>query len=66
MWSKMSSIKTHRAVKAGFVAQGTSLNDWCKRNSICRPTADKALKGERKSKKSIEILKAAKLAAKVT
>ena len=35
----------HRNVRAGFIARGTSLHAWCRENQICRPSADKALKG---------------------
>ena len=35
----------HRGVRAGFVAQGTSLNAWCRANGVTRQSADKALNG---------------------
>ena len=43
---------TYRMVRAGFVAQGTTLNRWCIANGISRQTAEKALKGERVNRNS--------------
>jgi lambda repressor-like predicted transcriptional regulator len=40
------------AVRAGFVARGTTLNAWCIENGVNRQTAEKALKGERFSRRS--------------
>lgn len=39
------SHELHAHVRAGFVAQRTSLYRWCAENGICRPYADRALKG---------------------
>ena len=35
----------HLNVRAGFVAQGTSLGRWCRDNGVRRQNAEKALKG---------------------
>jgi hypothetical protein len=46
----------YRIVRAGFVNQGTSLNRWCIENGVNRQTAEKALKGERVSRRSRTML----------
>lgn len=43
------SKETLRATRAAFVAQGTSLNAWCKGNGVVRRTAEQALTGENPS-----------------
>lgn len=39
-------------VRAGFVAQGTTLNAWCIANRITRQSVEKALRGQRNGKVS--------------
>lgn len=54
------------AVRAAFIAQGTSLNRWCLGNGVSRPYAAKALRGDLTGAKALAlrnmILKAAGLA----
>ena len=52
-----ASKELDRAVRAAFVAQGTTLNAWCIANGLKRQTVDKALKGERHSDLSRELIK---------
>lgn len=52
----IGSPDLYRAVRAGFVAQGTTLNKWCIAKGVNRQTVDKALKGERRSKRSQAII----------
>ena len=54
--SVVGSPDLYQAVRAGFVNQGTSLNKWCIANKERRQTVEKALKGERSSKKSNSIV----------
>lgn len=51
-----ASSELDRAVRAAFVANGTTLNAWCTANGVTRQTVDKALKGQRHSKRSKEII----------
>ena len=51
-----ASPDLYTAVRAGFVNQGTTLNKWCQANGLNRQTVEKALKGERASKRSLEII----------
>ncbi|MEN3794586.1 hypothetical protein [Fulvimarina sp. MAC3] len=44
------------AVRAGFVNQGSSLNRWCRDNAVNRQTAEKALKGERHSRRAQQLI----------
>lgn len=50
------SSDLYKAVRAGLVAQGTTLNKECVAKGINRQTVDKALKGERRSKRSQAII----------
>jgi hypothetical protein len=43
------------AVRAALTARRSSLSAWCRAEGINRQTAEKALKGERHSRKAIEI-----------
>lgn len=52
-----ASDELDRAVRAGFIARGTSLNAWCIANGVTRQTAEKALKGLRQSKLSKDLVK---------
>lgn len=45
------SAELYRAVRAGFVSQGTTLNEWCIANGLNRQTVEKALKGDRVTKR---------------
>jgi hypothetical protein len=47
----------HLAIRAAFVAKGTSLYGWCRQNNISRQLADAALKGLRKGPKARELAK---------
>lgn len=49
------SADTYLAVRAALIARGTTLNAWCKANSLNRQTVEKALKGLRHSRKTLEI-----------
>lgn len=44
------SEETYLAVRSALVARGTTLNAWCKANSLNRQTVEKALKGLRHSR----------------
>ncbi|MET3694418.1 MULTISPECIES: helix-turn-helix domain-containing protein [Methylobacterium] len=44
-------------MRAAFIAKGTTLNAWCTANGIARQTVDKALKGQRRSDRSRQIVK---------
>lgn len=46
-----------RAIRAAFVAKGTTLNAWCISNGFRRQTVDKAIKGMRQSHRSQELVK---------
>lgn len=52
----VGSSELYHAVRAGFVSQGTSLNRWCIAKGVKRQTVDKALRGERFSRYSRELL----------
>lgn len=45
-----------RTVRASLVAKGSSLNAWCIANGLNRQTVDRALRGERHSRASREIV----------
>lgn len=47
----------YRAVRAAFVARGTSLNAWCIANGVNRQTVEKALKGQRFSRRAAALRK---------
>lgn len=51
----MTSEQLYASVKAGFVIQQTSLHKFCKENGITRQNARKALLGQWKGKKGIEV-----------
>ncbi|MEP1930641.1 MAG: hypothetical protein ABJJ37_05120 [Roseibium sp.] len=61
------SLKTNdqllRAVRAGFVLQGSSLNAWCRANGIVRRTAEQSLSGENKSTNAVALVARIQLAA---
>lgn len=52
-----ASDELDRAVRAALVAKGTTLNAWCTANGVARQTVDKALKGQRRSKLSQQLVK---------
>ncbi|MEP2707835.1 MAG: hypothetical protein ABJQ71_19325 [Roseibium sp.] len=52
-----------RAVRAGFVLQGTSLNAWCRANGVVRRTAEQSLSGENKSTNAVALVARIRLAA---
>ncbi len=47
MTTKEPGHELHAHVRAGFVAQRTSLYRWCADHGVRRTTADKVLRGER-------------------
>lgn len=51
----IGSEDLYRAVRAAFVARGTSLNAWCISNGINRQTAEKTLRGERGGKRALAL-----------
>lgn len=51
----VGSEETYLAVRAALVARGTTLNAWCKANSLNRQTVEKALRGLRHSKNGTAI-----------
>lgn len=51
----LPSDDLYRMVRAGFVAQGTTLNAWCSARGIHRQTAERSLKGERNGRRSREL-----------
>lgn len=55
--SLVGSPDLYHAVRAGFVTQGTSFNQWCIANNVKRQTAEKALKGERCGKTSQALIR---------
>lgn len=48
----LGGVDFYNAIRAAFVARGTSLNAWCLESGVNRQTAEKALKGERYSKRA--------------
>ena len=55
-FAPVGSPDLYHAVRAGFVNQGTSLNRWCIANGINRQTAEKALRGQRRSRLSQDLM----------
>ncbi len=53
------------SVRAGFVAQGTSLHAWCRENGIDTPTARRAINGQSKGPKAAALAERLLLAAGV-
>ncbi len=53
--SVLPSADLYQIVRAGFVAQGTTLNAWCTAHGINRQTACRALTGERGGRRSREL-----------
>lgn len=51
----VGSNDLYTAVRAALVGRGTSLAAWCKDKKINRQTAEKALKGERHSRRAVEL-----------
>ena len=49
------SLDLHRQVRAGFIAQGTSLNKWCEENSILPSNARDVLIGRWNGPKGQEL-----------
>lgn len=49
------SERLYTAVRAAFVAKGTTLNAWCTSQGINRQTAARSLKGERNGSRSREL-----------
>lgn len=56
----------HRLVRAGFIAQGTSLQAWCNQEGVTRQNADKALKEQWKGPKASLLVSRILQAAKVS
>lgn len=50
------SEKTYSLVKAGFIAQGTTLNKWCQSQGIFRQYARIACLGQRNGPKATALL----------
>lgn len=46
----------HRLIRAGFVAQGTSLKAWCEQQGVKRQNADKALVGQWTGAKATQLI----------
>jgi hypothetical protein len=59
----VGSTDLYKAVRAGFINQGTSLNKWCIAKGLNRQTVEKALRGERRSRLSRAVLSDAVSAA---
>ncbi|MCX7070453.1 MAG: hypothetical protein NTW01_05575 [Gammaproteobacteria bacterium] len=55
----------HAVVRAGFVAQRTSLHRWCAENGVCRPYCDQVLKGYAAAPKAMALRARLVAAAKV-
>ena len=53
--SVLPSADLYQIVRAGFVAQGTTLNAWCTAQGVNRQTAARALSGERNGRRSREL-----------
>jgi hypothetical protein len=49
------SDSLYNAARAALVARGSSLNAWCKANGINRQTAEKALRGIRHGRRSLDL-----------
>jgi len=49
------SDELYKAVRTALVANGTSLNAWCKANGLNRQTVTYALRGQRNGKKAFEL-----------
>ncbi|PWB83065.1 MAG: hypothetical protein C3F11_08535 [Methylocystaceae bacterium] len=50
--SVVPSQDLYLMVRAGFVAQGTTLNAWCIANGLNRQTVERSLRGDRNGKVS--------------
>lgn len=48
----IGGVDFYNAIRAAFVSRGSSLNAWCREHGVNRQTAEKALKGERYSKRA--------------
>jgi len=48
----VGSEELYRAARAAFILQRTTLSAWCKSEGINRQTVEKALKGERFSRRA--------------
>ncbi|AVL53258.1 hypothetical protein CEP88_12000 [Roseobacter denitrificans] len=46
----------HRQVRAGFIVQGTSLQEWCRSAGVKRQNADKALLGQWQGEKASNLV----------
>ena len=57
------SPELYRAVRAGFIANGSSLNRWCMDEALTRQTVEKALRGERTTLAALRIVEKAAKAA---
>lgn len=53
----IGSEDLYKAIRAAFVARGTSLSAWCRTAGLNRQTVEKALKGERRSRAADELRK---------
>lgn len=51
----IGSTDLYLAVRAAFVARGTTLNAWCIAHGVNRQTAERSLKGERGGRLSREL-----------
>lgn len=51
------SRELHLRVRGRLIANGTTLNKWCKENFISRQWAELALKGERKGPAARELVR---------
>jgi hypothetical protein len=51
-----AQVERQRRVRAGFVAQGSSLSAWCRANGVQRQNAHKALVGQWSGPKADELV----------
>lgn len=51
-----NGMDLHLRVRAEFVKRGGSLSRWCAENSVCRPYAERCLKGQHNGPKSKKIV----------
>ena len=61
--SLIGSPNLYLLVRAGFVNQGTSLNEWCIARGVNRQTAEKALKGMTRSGRALDLVQEMVVAA---
>lgn len=52
----IGSEDLYLAVRAAFVARGSSLNNWCIANGVNRQTADRAVRGKTTTRAALQLV----------